>query len=133
MARTLVRARTNYQASTLRGRHGSADAHGRLVADKRKVAVDRLTPVTGLTATVRDVSAAPQPTTDTVVMKFGGSSGADPDEIHHVAMDITTLGRGGTDATAVALAAALDAVRVKKGRILRVDLEMTRASSRRGC
>jgi len=31
------------------------------------------------------VSAAPQPTPDTVVMKFGGSSVADPDKVRHVA------------------------------------------------
>jgi len=37
------------------------------------------------TATIHGVSAAPQPTSDTVVMKFGGSSVADPDKIRHVA------------------------------------------------
>jgi aspartokinase len=33
----------------------------------------------------RAVSARPEPLSDTVVMKFGGSSVADPDKIRHVA------------------------------------------------
>ena len=37
------------------------------------------------TATIRLVSASPDPAAETVVMKFGGSSVADPDKIKHVA------------------------------------------------
>jgi aspartate kinase len=38
-----------------------------------------------VTATIACVSAVPEPVPDTVVMKFGGSSVADPDKIRHVA------------------------------------------------
>ena len=36
-------------------------------------------------ATIHGMTAAPEPSTETVVMKFGGSSVADPDKIKHVA------------------------------------------------
>ena len=41
------------------------------------------------TATIPDVSVAPQPGPATVVMKFGGSSVADPDKIRNVARRLT--------------------------------------------
>ena len=40
---------------------------------------------TGGTATIGDVSVAREPIPETVVMKFGGTSVADPDKIRHVA------------------------------------------------
>jgi aspartate kinase len=39
----------------------------------------------GAQATISGVSASPEPAVETVVMKFGGSSVADPDKIKHVA------------------------------------------------
>src|ERR687898_84498 len=65
------------------------------------------------------MTAAPGPSTETVVMKFGGSSVADPDKIRHVAqrlgearergVRVVPTGSAMGDATAVALAAALGA------------------------